>query len=347
MNNQSGLSGTATLGSSKEKHKEVNQGTILVIDDRVLSRMTVVDLLTLEDYEVIEADTNKSILQQVEKSLPDLILLDVSVAEDEGFELCKRLKQEQIINLIPIIIFTVSNDRQSRLKCIEAGGDELMTKPLDRVEFLARVKSLIAKKQLNEGLDQTEQVLFSLARAIENRYSDGNNSSVKLAALTKSFGRYLQLCPSEIEDLTYAAHLHDIGTVGIPDSVMRKKGELTPEEQELLRQHVLIGEKICRPMRNRQGILPIIRHHHERWDGTGYPDGLKAREIPFLAQVFQTLDIYDALTSQRTYKQAYTPEEALEIMLSEADKGWRNPELVKKFSDFIRQEQRIQRVKTT
>jgi putative two-component system response regulator len=145
----------------------------------------------------------------------------------------------------------------------------------------------------------------------------------------------LQLSSTEISDLIFAARLHDIGTVGIPDAVLLKKGELTAQEREMIKQHVLIGEKICQPMQNRRGVLPIIRNHHERWDGSGYPDGLTGDDIPWLAQVFQIFDIYDALTSERPYKQALTPSEALATIAEETKKGWRNPKLVQQFTDFI------------
>ena len=179
-----------------------------------------------------------------------------------------------------------------------------------------------------------------IAKAVESRSTDRGSSCARIADLVREFGEYLQVSPEEIEDLVFAAHLHDIGTIAIPDSVMLKKGELTTEETELVKQHVLIGEKICQPLRNRWGVLPIIRHHHERWDGTGYPDALCHSAIPFLAQVFQIIDIYDALTSDRPHKQAYTPHEALEIIAEETAKGWRNPDLVARFTAFVHQSEK-------
>ena len=155
----------------------------------------------------------------------------------------------------------------------------------------------------------------------------------------KAFGEYLHLSTEDVENLAFAAHLHDIGTIAIPDAVMLKQGELTAAEKELIREHVLFGEEICQPLRNRSGVLPIVRHHHERWDGTGYPDGLSATQIPYLAQIFQVIDIYDALTSDRPHKQAYSPAKALEIMLEETRKGWRNPQLVKQFATFIHEQE--------
>lgn len=308
---------------------------ILVIDEHPHSRLAVKDLLSLDGYEVIEADDNCNITDNVVKKQPDLILLDVMMPQMEGFEVCQQLKQDERTSTIPIIFMTVAEDHKLRRRCTQVGGDDVLTKPIERLKLSNRVKSLIEQKRLYEGLDQIEQVLFAIARAIENRYPNNGNSCARLATLADSFGKYLQLPFSALQNLRYAAYLHDIGTVSIPDEIMLKKGELTPEEREIIQQHVLIGEEICQQLPNRRGVLPIIRHHHERWDGTGYPDGLIGNEIPWLAQIFQILDIYVALTSERPHKKIYSPREAIAIITEEASKGWRNPQLVNELTDFI------------
>lgn len=308
---------------------------ILIVDDHPNSRMAARELLSLDGYEILEADGGPDLTHKVIDKQPDLILLDVMMPQMEGFAVCQRLKQDERTSTIPVIFMTVGEDNQVRRRCAQVGGDDVLTKPLERLKLSSRVKSLIEQKRLYEGVDQIEQVLFAIARAIENRYPNNGNSCAQLATLANSFGEYLQLSLSDLQNLRYAAYLHDIGTVSIPDEIMLKKGPLTSEEREVIQQHVLIGEEICQPLPNRRGVLPIIRHHHERWDGTGYPDGLVREYIPFLAQVFQILDIYVALTSERPHKDTYSPQEALEIMAEEAAKGWRNPELVQKFTNFI------------
>jgi putative two-component system response regulator len=318
-------------------------GKVLVIDDHPFSRLAAVDLLSLDGYAVSETDGSIDIIPEVLNANPDLILLDVMIPYQYGFELCKQIKQDRRTCSIPIIFMTVSDDRQWRLQSYEVGGDDFLVKPLDRFELSNKVSTLIQHKRLNESLAQTNQVLLSLASAIQSRYVDSPSSWLKLEQLAQSFGKYLNLSSAEITDLIYAARFHDIGTIAIPDAVLLKKGNLTEEERELIKQHVLIGEQICQPMRNWQGILPIIRHHHERWDGSGYPDGLTGEQIPRLAQVFQILDIYDALTSERPYKQAFTSTQALEILAEEAAKGWRNPQLVEQFIAFIRKQARGKR----
>jgi putative two-component system response regulator len=335
MNQLSQGSTLSKITEVKNDSAHLTSAKILIVDDRPLSRMATVDLLSIEGYQIVETDFSCLPLEIILREQPDAILIDVVMPYRDSFELCRLLKQNLQTRLIPTIVLTVDNDRQTRLQFLEAGGDDFLAKPLDRLDLLAKVKSLIRQKRLNEGLNQTEQVLFLLAKAIENRSTDSGNSCARLAALAQSFGEYLQLSLGDIEDIVFAARIHDIGTIGIPDAVLLKTGELTPEERETIEQHVLIGEKICQPMKNRSGVLPIIRHHHERWDGSGYPDSLIGGQIPKLAQVFQILDIYDALTSNRPHKKALTPEQALTTIAEETAKGWRNPELVGQFTSFI------------
>ncbi|HIK29402.1 MAG: two-component system response regulator [Oscillatoriaceae bacterium SKW80] len=315
---------------------ESEKPKVLVVDDHPASRMTAVALLSVEGYEVYEAESGPEALKSVGETDPDLILLDVMMPGMDGFEVCRRLKQDEQTRLIPVIFITALNDRRARIKGIEAGGDDFLTKPFDHLELSARVKSLIRQKRLNEDLDHAAQVLFSLARAVESRDPNTGDHCERLVILSKAFGEYLKLSRSEIKDLIWGSYLHDIGKIGIPDAILLKKGPLTPEEREIMNQHVLIGEQICKPLRTMRGVLPIIRSHHERWDGSGYPEGLKGNNIPYIAQVFQIIDIYDALTSERPYKQPLTPEAALEIIAEETRKGWRNPELIQKFTEFIR-----------
>ncbi|MEB3827960.1 two-component system response regulator [Phormidium sp. CCY1219] len=312
------------------------QCKILVVDDRSASRMTAVALLSVEGYDIIEADSGPAALESVKQNNPDLILLDVMMPDMDGFEVCRQLKQAEPTRLIPIVFVTALNDRRSRIRGIEVGADDFLTKPFDHLELTARVKSLVRQKRLNEDLDHAEQALISIARTVESRDPNTGDHCERLVARGEAFGEYLGLSRAQIRDLMWGGYLHDIGKVGIPDAVLLKRGKLTPEEWEIMREHVIIGDKICQPLRTMRGVRPIIRHHHERWDGSGYPEGLVGDEIPFLAQVFQAIDIYDALTSERPYKPAFSPEKALEIMAEETERGWRNPKLMERFWEFIR-----------
>ncbi|MEL6321626.1 MAG: two-component system response regulator [Cyanobacteria bacterium J06626_14] len=316
-------------------HFDSERPRILVVDDHPSSRMTAVALLSVEGYDVVEAESGVHALDNIMSFTPDLILLDVMMPGMDGFEVCRQLKKDEHTRLIPVIFVTALNDRRSRLRGIEVGGDDFLTKPFDQLELSARVKSLVQQKRLNEDLDHAEQVLLSIATTIESRDPNTGNHCERLVQRGESFGKFLKLPRSAIRNLMWGGYLHDIGKVGIPDSILLKKGKLTAEEWDVMRQHVLIGEQVCKPLRTMRGVLPIIRHHHERWDGSGYPDRLVGEEIPYLAQVFQMIDIYDALTSERPYKVAFTPKESIRIIQEETERGWRNPALTRQFSEFI------------
>jgi putative two-component system response regulator len=332
---------STTLGVSKDlkvRNSPITDSEcpkVLVVDDHPSSRMTAVALLSVEGYEVLEAESGILALETVLDINPDLILLDVMMPGMDGYEVCRRLKQDEQTRLIPVVFVTALNDRRARLRGIEAGGDDFLSKPFDQLELSARVKSLIRQKRLNEDLDHAGQVLFSIARTIERRDPNTGDHCERLVTFGKAFGEFLTLPRNEIRDLMWGGYLHDIGKVGIPDDVLLKTDKLTTDEWAIMRQHVLIGEQICQPLRTMRGVVPIIRHHHERWDGSGYPDGLVGDEIPYLAQIFQMIDIYDALTSERPYKVAFSQEESLSIMRQETEKGWRNPDLMNLFSKFI------------
>ncbi|MDA0867135.1 MAG: response regulator [Cyanobacteria bacterium] len=304
---------------------------ILVVDDYPPCRAMAIDLLSVEGYRVLEASDGYQALASIPALKPDLILLDISMPGMDGFEVCRRLKQDETTRLIPVIFLTALDDRHTRLQGIEAGGDDLLTKPFDPLQLSARVRSLVHQKRLNEDLDHASQVLFSIARAVESRDPHTGDHCERLSKLAQAFGQYLELPAAQLRDLTWASYLHDIGKVGIPDAILLKTGPLTAAEQTIMRQHVFLGENICRPLRTMQGVLPIIRHHHERWDGSGYPDGLKENAIPWVVQIFQIIDIYDALAHERPYKPAFPIAMTLDIIRDEVNRGWRNPALMTQF----------------
>lgn len=315
--------------------QNLDQGSILVIDDHGITRQLVADILQLEGYDVIEADSGEIALDLASQHNPDLILLDIVMPGMNGIEICRCLKANRQTAQIPVILMTVGSDRQSRLDGLAAGGTDFLTKPLDRLELATRVKALIQHKRLAKAIAQSKQMLFTIAQAVEGRCCGISEPSDQLVQLVTGFGEHLQLSIEDIQHLQEAAYLHDIGAISIPDAILLKTDPLTPQERELIRQHVLIGEKMCRPVHELRHILPIIRHHHERWDGSGYPDGIAGEDIPWLAQIFQIADIYDALTSQRPHKDPLSPQTSLRILTEEAKQGWRNPQLVQAFCAWV------------
>jgi putative two-component system response regulator len=310
-------------------------GKILVVDSHPYSRLMAVDQLQPQGYKVREADGSSDILQDVMTHAPDLVLLDITSSSGDGFEACSRLKHERNTSTIPVILMAVADEPKLRRQSQAAGADGFLSKPLERAILLPEVERQIQQKRLQDSLEQLQQVLFLISQTVESRCSEEDNPDIVLDLLARHFGQYLQLSLLEISELTFAARLHDIGMVAVPDAILLKRDRLTEEERKVIEQHVLVGEKIFQPLQNHRGVAQIIRHHHERWDGSGYPDGLQGSEIPWLAQVFQILDIYNALTSKRPYKQPLSQAEALKVLAAEAAKGWRNPELVQQFTDFI------------
>lgn len=308
---------------------------IMVVDDQPLSLLHAVDLIRYQGYEVIEVSDSRQALKVAFEQRPDVILADIVMPEVDGLELTKNLKLEPHTQSIPVLLMSVTPESSLLQKALNAGAEDVLLKPLDLTCLYPKLKNLTQQKRLNEVLNQTQKVLLTLATVIKVRSGYGPQSSFQLANLVRSFAQYLQLSRSDTEDLVFAAYVHDIGIVNTPDEILTKNGALTPAEKEILHQHCILGEQICQPLSNRPNLLKIIRHHHEKWDGSGYPDGLKEDEIPYLAQIFQLVDIYHALTQQRKDKTVYTPSSALGIMEEEVIKGWRNPQLWQQFQPFI------------
>ncbi|HLO85995.1 MAG TPA: HD domain-containing phosphohydrolase [Nostocaceae cyanobacterium] len=330
------ISGRRQTSSYPTPNLNLGLPKILVVENQADSNLNIVNFLTKEGYEVIEVDSGDVAVELVNQKQPDLVLLDVTIPGIDGFQVCHLLKQNQQTRLIPVVLMTRLNDRRSRRRGVEVGADDFLIKPINPTELTARLKSLLQQKHLQADLEEAGNLLFSIAKAVESRDPDTGDHCERLVRLGQAFGRYLNLSPQQMCDLKWGSYLHDIGKVGIPDAVLLKKGKLTPAEWEIMQRHVIIGEEICRPLSSLQGVIPIIRHHHERWDGSGYPDQLQGDEIPYLAQVFQVMDIYDALTSERPYKKAFTPQEAIAILQQETEAGWRNPQLIQQFTEFIR-----------
>jgi putative two-component system response regulator len=208
-------------------------------------------------------------------------------------------------------------------------------KPLRPELVRARVRSMLRNKALTDSLEQAETILFALAQSVEHRDPSTGMHCERLAAYSLALGQTLGLSKGDQQALYRGGYLHDIGKIAIPDSILFKQGALTDEEWEVMRSHPTRGEEICRPMQSLAPVLPIIRNHHERWDGSGFPDGLAGEDIPLLARILQVTDIYDALTTERPYKPALSPTDAFAVMEDEVRRGWRDPELVPLFASII------------
>lgn len=268
---------------------------------------------------------------------PDVVVSDITMPGMDGFELCKALKSARETQLIPVILVTSLDGRSDRIRGIEVGCDDFITKPFDRVTLTARIRSLARMRRLTETLDDAEKVLESLARSVEAKDGTTGDHCDRLIRDGKAFGEFLGISRVDVRALSRAGVLHDIGKIGIPDAVLLKPGKLNAEEWEVMKRHSAIGADLLKPLQTMKRVVPIVRHHHERWDGQGYPDGLKGEEIPYLARCFQLLDAFDALTSIRPYKRAFTHEEACDILQKECSEGRWDPDLMERFLEFMAQ----------
>lgn len=312
-------------------------GKILVVDDESAARAALETLLRREGFEVRDASDGATALAECAAFRPDLILLDILMPGIDGFEVCRRIKTTPETRLIPVVLITGLSATEDRIQGINAGADDFLSKPIDLNELLARSRSLLRLKQYTDELENAEAVLCSLAQSIEARDPYTRGHCERLAEMSTRLGERLGLPEEHLKALRRAGMVHDVGKVVVPDAILLKPGPLTPEEIKVMRQHSAVGERICAPLKTFRLVLPIIRHHHEKRDGSGYPDGLCGEEIPLTARILQLADVYDALTTDRPYRTAVASEEAMRIMDEEAGLGWWDRDLFSAFRKMIQE----------
>jgi putative two-component system response regulator len=309
----------------------VSRARVLIVDDLEANRQLVASILRRDGYTVEFADDGRAALESVAREQPDLVLMDVMMPQIDGFEACRALKHNPASRLVPIVLVTALQNSEDRIRGIDAGADDFLSKPVNAHELRARVRSLIRIKRYTDDLDTAESVILSLALTIEarDRYTEGHCQ--RLAAYASSLGRHVGLGDEDVAALARGGFLHDIGKVGIPDAILLKTDRLTRTEYEVMKQHAVIGDRLCGELRSLRRVRPIVRHHHERFDGSGYPDGLRGDAIPLLAQITAIVDVFDALTTKRPYKDAVSTERAFEELAGEAGRGWHRRDLVDAF----------------
>ena len=300
---------------------------VLVVDDGEINRALVEAFLSDLDCRLRSAEDGPSALAAIDKETPDLVLLDVQMPGMDGYEVCRRIKAGPRGRLLPVVMLTALDNSNDRVLALEAGADDFMSKPVDRIELVARVRSALRLKAVYDTLDSAEQVIFSLAAAVEAKDKYTEKHTHRVAESARHVGMKLGLPERALDALYRGGIIHDIGKIGVPDAILLKPGPLAGDEIRIMRAHTTIGESIVRPLRSGANLLPIIRNHHERFDGNGYPDGLAGRAIPRLARIVAVCDSYDALVTDRPYRKARSVDEAIATLADGAGKQW-DPEVV-------------------
>jgi putative two-component system response regulator len=330
-------------------YKENNMGSlVLIVDDEYIGRETLQAVLEGEGYELEMAENGMEAIEKAKKLLPDVILLDVMMPGMTGFEVCQRIRNDPDIAEIPIIILTALDDRESLLSALKAGADDFISKPFDRYELRARLlgitrlnryqKLLQERAKLQEAnaqlLDAYEATIEGWSHAMDLRDQETEGHSRRVAELTVKLAQALGVSDTDIVHIRRGALLHDMGKIGIPDSILHKPAALTDYEWETMRKHPELAYDMLGRIEYLRPALDIPYCHHEKWDGTGYPRKLKEEQIPLPARLFAVVDVWDALTSNRPYRAAWSEEAALTYIREQAGKHF-DPQVVELFFNVI------------
>jgi putative two-component system response regulator len=308
---------------------------VLIADDTESVRSLFERLLSTDGHDVVSVPDGRTALAAIQRDRPDVILLDVEMPGMDGLEVCRRLKGDPATRLTPVVMVTGQTDLSDRIRGIEAGADEFLSKPVHPQELRVRVRSLARVKHLIDALDSAEAAFVTLALTIEARDPSTNGHCERLARHAVRLGRALGLASEDLDALHRGGYLHDVGKIGVPDAVLLKPGPLTPDEFVLMQRHPEIGDSLCAPLQSLRRVRPIVMCHHERLDGSGYPSGLRGEDVPLLAQIVGIVDVFDALTSVRPYRVALSDEEAGRYLLRQAETGKFSLRHVEAFLDTV------------
>lgn len=309
---------------------------VLVADDNPTVRKILRRLFASLGWETLEAaDGSQALTLARGRPTPQAIILDIKMPEMDGYEVCRTLKEDDRFLLIPIILTTSLNNSEEKMHALEAGADDFLPKPINRAELTVRLRSLLRICRFNQELIGAESAALALARAVAAKDGYAQGHLEKVANHSVTLGKALGLDAAELKVLRFGAILHNVGKIAIPDAVLEKTGPLTPREAAMFQQHPRIGCDICAPLKPLRPALPIVRHHKEHWDGTGYPDGLRGDQIPLGAQIVGVVDVYVAMISDRPYRKAVPHAEAVACLRQRVREGWHDRDLVERFIECL------------
>ncbi len=307
--------------------------TVLVADDERIARHVLRRTLEPAGYRVLEAADGETTMALAEAEDPDLFILDISMPGGDGISVCRQIKANPRTTLTPVIHVTGSIEREERLAALEAGSDDFVAKPFDTEELLTRVRSLLRTKRLTDHLISAEAVMVALARTVEARDSYTERHLQRVATRAVGVAGRIGLDSQQLETVRLGALLHDLGKIAVPDRVLLKQGPLSDEEYRQIQLHPEAGAEIVRPLTSVSAPEPVVLHHHERFDGGGYPAGLRGEEIPLAARIVAVADSFDAITSDRPYRPARSYETAFEILEDGRGLQW-DPDVVDAFLEL-------------
>jgi putative two-component system response regulator len=320
-----------------ESARDTTAHRLLVVEDDDEVRSHLEDALLGLGYEVRGVASAEAALVALESAPPDLVLTDVNMGAMSGVELCARIKGDPRFALTPVVILTAVHDLDARVAGLAAGADGFFAKPLELVELRTRLHVLLRVKVLLDQLERAETVITTLGATIEARDAYTAGHCERLARYAVALGRALRVPESTQRALRLGGYLHDLGKIAVPDAVLLKNGPLTAAERVLINRHPGVGAELVRGMHTLDDVRPIIRHHHERWDGSGYPDGLRGPAIPLAARIMAVVDVFDALRTARPYKASLSLAETLDILRRETEAGAWDPRVVLALPEVVRE----------
>jgi putative two-component system response regulator len=307
---------------------------VLVIDDDLTQRQILGRLLEAEGYAVLSVGDAETGLRQIIEHQPQLVLLDLSLPQMDGYEVCRQLRADPLTATLPVIVITGHSSVDDMVAALDAGADDFLAKPVQAAELLARIRSAFRLRGAINSLERAAQIVSTLANAVEAKDANLVHHCRWLARHAARVAVSVGLRGEALEAVAYGALLHDVGKIGVPEHLLRKEGPLSDAEWQLMRRHPVIGERICRPLNASRGFAPIIRHHHERFDGRGYPDGLRGEAIPLGARIVSIADAYEAIVHGRPYQPAKPHAHAADELLTLRGRQF-DPDLVPIFLDEL------------
>jgi putative two-component system response regulator len=313
----------------------MSRARVLVVDDESTNRLMVRRILQSVDLEVLEAADGESALTMVDREMPDLVLLDLEMPARDGYEVLRVLKGDPRTRLVPVVVLTSHEELLSKVRAADLGADDYLTKPFHVAELLARVNSLLSLKRYTDELENAARVLEGIGLCVEERDRYTGDHCRRLAEYAVRVGQALGVGPAEQKVLRLGGYLHDLGKIAIPDLILNKPGRLTPEEFEIMKGHAAVGAGLVKEMRTIEKVIPLIRHHHEKLDGSGYPDHLGAKDLSLLVRITSVVDVFDALRTKRSYKDSLPTEKCLSILREEAARGWWDREVVETLARLV------------